>query len=242
MSLQCNIACCVLTAFIHVRRPTEAELISLPITDVTEEENWIPYDDDDARNINAISSRPHHEFSSAMQSYVNAFSAGFHNGTTSNFHDYYEPHSEHLLEHLQRSISSTITSKPKNALTPEYLASIRNCGKETARKTIEATTCKHYCKKERGITQRFKPSRNFMRYRQISLPAGEFFTDTFSSKVKSIRGYKYSQVYGNKFGFLKCYPMESHAKEQVGDTLSVFIQDVGVVQKLHTDNATEMVG
>ena len=36
--------------------------------------------------------------------------------------------------------------------------------------------------------------------------------------------------------------MDSHSKGPIGDTLSVFIQDVGVVQKLHTHNAPKMVG
>ena len=225
------------TAYLHVRRPTNDEISCLPITDITEEEMWVPYNED-ARNINSIA----HSAQPDVECYVNSFSAGFHNGSTCNFYDYFEPCAEHLHENMQRYIAPTITIKPKDALTSDYLASIWNCGKETARKTLEATTCRHYRRKERGITQRFKPSRNFMRYRQISLPAGEFFTDTFSSKVKSIRGHKYSQVYGNKFGFIKCYPMESHSQGPVGDTLSVFIQDVGVVQKLHTDNAPEMVG
>lgn len=206
------------TAYLHVRRPTDEELASIPILDITEEEGWNPYDDEDIRNFSAINI----EHSDSV-------------------FDYYEPCAEHLPEFVQRNVASTMT-KPKSRLTSDYLANLWNCGKETARKTIEATTCKHYRKTERGITQRFKPSRNFMRYRQITLPAGEFFTDTFISKVKSIRGHKCAQVYGNKFGYLKCYAMESHTKGQLGDTLSVFIQDVGVVQKLHTDNAPEMVG
>ena len=229
------------TAFLHVRRPTEEELDTILIIDITEEENWNPYDDDATRNINIVDSETT-SYDYHVQLYVNAINSGIHFGSTSNFYDYYEPCAEHLPEHVQRAIASTMTTKPKGTLTPEYLADIWNCGKETARKTIEATTCKHYRRKERGITQRFKPSRNFMRYRQISLPAGEFFTDTFISKVKSERGRKCAQVNGNKFGYLKCYAMESHTKGPMGDTLSVFIQDVGVVQKLHADNAPEMVG
>ena len=81
-----------------------------------------------------------------------------------------------------------------------------------------------------------------MRYRQVRLPAGEFYTDTFIAKVKSTRGFGCAQVYGNKFGFLKAMPMESNNKQNVGDSLSLFIQDVGAVAKLHTDNAPEMVG
>jgi len=133
-------------------------------------------------------------------------------------------------------------SKPKNKLTPEHLAKLWNVGLDTARKTIEATTCKHYRNIQDGITRRFRPRRNFLRYRQLRLPAGEFYTDTFISKVKSIRGYGYMQVYGNKFGFIKAYPVESKRMQDIGNTLTVFIQDVGVPEKMHTDNAPEMVG
>ena len=85
------------------------------------EEEWDPYDEN--VRINAVNS-----------------------GTTvveEQIYEYYEPHSEHLQERFQRSISSAMT-KSKSKLTPEYLTSIWGCGKETAKKTIEATTCKHY--------------------------------------------------------------------------------------------------
>ena len=81
-----------------------------------------------------------------------------------------------------------------------------------------------------------------MRYRQIRLPAGEFYTDTMLSKVISIRGHKCAQIYGNKFGDIKAYPLEKHSKQFLVDSLSLIIQDAGVMQKLHTDNAPEMVG
>ncbi len=228
------------TAYIHVRRPTQEELDHLPIIDITEEEEWDPYANESS--ISSVNISSVDTWRERLQVHIDAVSQGIYSGSSDYIYDYYEPCSEHLPEHVQRSIASTMTTKPKGSLTADYLAHIWHCGKETARKTIDATTCKHYRRKERGITQRFKPSRNFMRYRQITLPAGEFFTDTWKSKVKSIRGHKYSQVYGNKFGFLKCYPMETNTQGHLGETLSVFIQDVGVVQKLHTDNAPEMVG
>ena len=74
------------------------------------------------------------------------------------------------------------------------------------------------------------------------MPAGEFFTDIMKSKIRSVRGHNYAQIYGNKFGYIKAYPMEDHNMKSVGDTLTVMIQDTGVMQKLHTDNAPEMVG
>lgn len=80
------------------------------------------------------------------------------------------------------------------------------------------------------------------RYRLISRPVGEFYTDTMFSPIRSARGYTCAQIYGNKYGWSKVYPMESKKKQPVGDSLTLLIQDVGVPQKLHTDNAPEMVG
>ena len=62
------------------------------------------------------------------------------------------------------------------------------------------------------------------------------------AKVKSVRGFTCFQIYGNKFGFGKAYPMINHDKQYVGDSLSLMIQDIGVMQKLHTDNAPEIMG
>ena len=133
-------------------------------------------------------------------------------------------------------------SKPKDRLTPEYLGQLWKCGIETARKTIEATTCRKYRNTVQGLTKRYRPSQDFMRYRQIRIPEGEFYTDTMISKVISIRGHTCAQIYGNKFGYIKAYPLKKHDKQFLGDSISLIIQDAGVMQKLHTDNAPEMVG
>ena len=115
-------------------------------------------------------------------------------------------------------------------------------GIETAIKTIEATTFRHYRNTVKGLPKRYRPSWDFMRYRQIGLPAGEFYTDTMISKVRPIRGHICAQIYGNKFGYIKAYLLEKHDKQFLGDSLSLILQDTGVMQKLHTDNAPEMVG
>ena len=201
------------TAFIRLRRPTEIELESQSPIDITGEDEWIPYENKSLQ----------HNFSS-LRSFV------------SNEIDNW------LLEYPDQSICAINMSKPKGSLTPEYLAQLWKCGLEMAKRTIEATTCRHYRHTSRGITKRFKPTRDFMRYRQIRIPAGEFFTDTMMSKIRSVRGYTCAQIYGNKFGYIKAYPMESHNKSHLGDTLTLIIQDVGVMQKLHTDNAPEMMG
>ena len=205
------------TAYLAVRRPTQTELETLPVIDITEEEEWDPY-----RSTYSIN---------AVELYAPVDDIGSD-----------EPIGEHLLYNIERKINAMRVSKPRSKLTPEYLSQVWNCGIDTARKTIEATTCKHYREVNSGMSRRFRPSRNFMRYRQITRPAGEFFTDTFMASVKSTRGFTCAQIFGNKFGFIKSYPMEQHNKDQVGNSLSLMIQDVGIMQKLHTDNAPEMVG
>ena len=79
--------------------------------------------------------------------------------------------------------------------------------------------CLHYRNTVKGLTKRYRPSRDFMRYRQIRLPAGEFCTDTIISKVRSTRGHTYAQIYGNKFGYIKAYPLEKQDKQFLGDSI-----------------------
>ena len=92
------------------------------------------------------------------------------------------------------------------------MAQLWKCGIETARKTIEATTCRHYRNRVKVLTKRYRPSRDFMRYLQIRLPEGEFYTDMMLSKVRSIRGHTCAQIYGNKFGYIRAHPLEKHDK------------------------------
>lgn len=208
------------TSYLPVRRPTQEELETLPVIDITEEEEWDPYKN--TYSVNTVEVAPEENMLKEDESD--------------------NPIGEHLLYGAQRKINAMKISKPKSKLTPECLSEIWNCGMKTARKTIQATTCKHCRNINKGLTRRFRPSRNFMRYQQIALPAGQFFTDTFHASVKSVRGFTCAQVFGNRFGFIKAYPLESHNKEQIRNSLSLMMQDVGIVQKLHADNAPEMVG
>lgn len=66
-----------------------------------------------------------------------------------------------------------------------------------------------------------------------------FYTDTLFSKVKSIKGNKCAQIYcgGN---YVKILPMVS--KSQVGTSLQEFADDVGVMDQLVVDGASEQTG
>ena len=49
-------------------------------------------------------------------------------------------------------------------------------------------------------------------------------------------------MYGNKFGYIKSYPMDGYDKKNLGDSIPLIIQESGVTQKLHTENSPRMVG
>lgn len=212
------------TSYIHVRRPTEEELSDgREIIDITDPSGWNPYGDA-------------HEYSHVAS--LKESGSAVPNG----FHEYCEVEDRLLYSDVRRISQLEITNQ-RNKLTTQHLAKLWGCGLVTAKQTIEATTCRHYRQVDKkGMTKRFRSTRDLFRYKQISIPVGQFYSDTLFSKVKSLRGFTCVQLYGNKFGFMKAYPMETNDKQSVGDTLTCLIQDVGVPQKLHTDNAKEMIG
>ena len=63
---------------------------------------------------------------------------------------------EWLLSHHYQRLYAIHMSKLKDQLTPEYLARLWKCGIETARKTIEATTCQHCRNTVKGLTKRYR--------------------------------------------------------------------------------------
>ena len=169
------------TACLQLRRPTNEEMDNLDIIDITDEHEWKPYNESHRSNDAHFSM-----ITTTVQDGID----------------------ECLLSHHDRRLCAIHMSKPNYRLTPEYLAQLWKCGIETARKTIDKKiTCRHYRNKVKGLTKRYRPSRDFMCYRQIRLPAGEFYTDTMISKVRSIRWHTCAQIYGNKFGYIKVYPI-----------------------------------
>ena len=62
-----------------------------------------------------------------------------------------------------------------------------------------------------------------------------FYTNTFFSKVNSIGDETCAQIYTNRIGFTKLYPMKREANAH--ESLSTFIHEVGIPQELHSDGA-----
>ena len=156
------------TAFLHARRPTNDELESHEIIDITDPVGWNHYGS-------------MHETKSIASMNISSSS---HHLKIDN------PLDDILLRYEVRQIPSLRINKFCDHVTPEYLAKIYNFGLRAAQQTIEASTCRYYRQvDEKGMTQRFRTSRGLFRYRQISMPVGGFYTDTFFAKVRSVRGF-----------------------------------------------------
>jgi hypothetical protein len=121
-------------------------------------------------------------------------------------------------------------------VTPENLAQKWKVGIETAKKTLQATTQQGMRTTVHPITRRYRvdhlnPGRNRL--------GSAFYTDTLLARTQSLRGNRSAQVYTN--GKFTCvYPIK--LRSEVGQTLSDFTSDVGVMEDLTADQAAEMTG
>ena len=55
-------------------------------------------------------------------------------------------------------------------------------------------------------------------------------TDTMNTRLKSLEGNIYAQVFANKSFFSRTYPMDS--KNKAADALKLFFQEFGVTEGL----------
>ena len=106
-----------------------------------------------------------------------------------------------------------------------------------ARQTILATTQQSIRSKEGNMSRRFRTDTYQQRYRRLGGPYARFCTDTLFSKVKSIMGNTCAQIYSNRIGFVKLYPMTT--KSDSHNTFSNFIHEVGIPHSIHSDGAKE---
>ena len=68
----------------------------------------------------------------------------------------------------------------------------------------------------------------------------KFYTDTLFMDETSTKGNTCAQLYADGDGFVHVYPMQS--KKQAGESLHQFVNDVGIMNELCSDNAPEQTG
>ena len=74
---------------------------------------------------------------------------------------------------------------------------------------------------------------------EVNRIKGTMASDTMYQNCKSIRGFGYCQVFGNKDFFVECYPIVK--KSDAGIGLNSFITDYGVPDLLTFDGSKEQV-
>ena len=129
----------------------------------------------------------------------------------------------------------TIKSASKDTLLPEVLSKMWNIGLATASRTLKATTQKCIC--TTGLlTRRFRTDKSQLRYKQMTRQYGRFYVDYLKVGVTSIRQCIGGTLYTNKVGFKKFFPCSSEISEEIGHTLKLFIEFVGLPFSMHSDN------
>lgn len=225
-NLTLNIQYQNVTPFIPVRSPTPQKLNSCHLVEITSHDSWDPHDP----NMN-LSSMPSANPTSKPYSHCNLYPPG---DTTIDCIPLSLDCNQSLFLSQGSHISMMKATQRKDHISPEDLSRLWNIGLKTAERTLKATT--HQCIKTTGIlTRRFRADRAHLRYKQLATHLGDFYVDTLKSSVKSICGYFCGNIYTNRIGFKKFYPMSSFTSAESTATLQPFIHLVGS-RSLHSDN------
>ena len=118
------------------------------------------------------------------------------------------------------------------------VARIFGVGLETASRTLRATTHLALRHAIHPIHKRYTTKVAQLRYPRLTGRHGVFHTDTFFTDTPTLSACKMGHIYTNDVDFSKFYPLRR--KGEVADTLTAFMQDIGILSGLHSDNAKEL--
>ena len=124
---------------------------------------------------------------------------------------------EHTTDFYQSLVASVrisaVSHDSYSSVTPEHLATKWGISLESAKQTIISTT-QHIIRTTTGpVPKRYRTRAHRSRYRQLGGYLSTFASDTFSSKVKSLRGNNYVQLFCNRGNFVKSYPTKSLTRQ-----------------------------
>ena len=122
--------------------------------------------------------------------------------------------------------------------TPETVGKKFRCGLETAQRTLKTTTQRCVRHSIHPLHRRYCVDHLNLYQKRLQ---DTFYMDTLSSKVKSLGGYTCAQLITNGT-FTKVYSMESKASSNNARALVEFIDNVGVLDSLVCDFASEQTG
>ena len=137
-------------------------------------------------------------------------------------------------------ISAIGLRQSKNSLTPERLSNMWRIPLLTAKRTIEGTTHRFIRTNEGHLSRRYRTdTHSRRRYKRLGGPYARFYTDTLFFKIRTVSQFLCAQIYSNRIGYTKIYPMVQ--KSQAHESLSTFIHEVGIPHEIHCDEAQELI-
>ena len=136
-------------------------------------------------------------------------------------------------------ISAIGLRQSESSLTPERLSKMWRIPLLTAKRTIEGTTHRFIRTSEGHLSRRYRTDTHSRRYRRLGGPYARFYTDTLFFKIRTVSQFLCAQIYSNRIGYTKIYPMVQ--KSQAHESLSTFIHEVGIPHEIHCDEAKELI-
>ena len=205
--------------YLPISKPTQNDIEWLPrITITSEEEEWDPQFIFNGRGTN-------------LYSYLeNDFDISYNVQGLTTLHEMVDNH-EIRFSALKYSNSAKFT--------PDKLAKLWGIGFNAARRTLSATTQLSTRYLNGKIHRRVRTRMHQRRYRQLWGHLSRFSSDTFKSKVRSLRGNQYFQLFCNKGAFTKVYSLKGRSEAHLA--LNKFLHEIGIPSELHTDGAGELV-
>jgi Reverse transcriptase (RNA-dependent DNA polymerase) len=138
-----------------------------------------------------------------------------------------------------RRMYATTTSRRPGPYNAELLSSIWGIGRETAERTLRATTqrgVRHFDgKAPTSVGRRFPTGDRKLRYNRLSHPV---YHDTLFASITLFCGNTCSHIYATDFGWSRNFPIKS--KGEAWRTLDDMFHQYGVPTKLISDGAREL--
>ena len=137
-------------------------------------------------------------------------------------------------------IISSVNVKSKSGnLDPGELSRMWLISLADAVNVLNCTTSLSRRVQDGQMIRRFCTDLHSRRYRRLGGQFSRFYSDTLFFGGKSIQGNSCAQIYVNRAGYTKIYPLVS--KSQAHESLSAFVHEVGIPGSLHTDDAKELI-
>lgn len=134
--------------------------------------------------------------------------------------------------------STLISTERHSKITANKLSEYFGIGQKRAESTLRCTLQNGVRSAILPLSRRYYGDRRF----EVRRLKGKFATDTLYGPVKSLNQYIGSQIYSHKCGLAVPYHMQRINGENIGTSLSNFIHEYGVPEKLTSDGAKAQVG